>query len=473
MHYEAGGVRDLLQAIYAAIFGAGTGSVNSMFGVKDAEVDNDQTFGVLITDLSGAIVQATAIAPGTIAIHRVRANVDTEIVAATAASEAAGRVYYTYGFPNASWAVGDIYYLVFSGIVVTTIGDTFSYPDLFYWGRVTSEEATLTVVQDNQAKLTSATYGLAALKALIDTVDTVVDGIDTDTNSLIASLADGTNGLAAIKTAIGTRAAASDITAAHATTDGLITTVDTVVDAIKLKTDGLNFTGTDVKATLDGEAVTASSVTDKTGYSISGTKTTLDALQDISTASVNTEVDNALNTQVPASPTAGSLNDILSKAAGGNTFSKATDSLEAIRDLLDDIQDGSQTIQTIYNLAASLSPPRSSTGSTLLMDGTEKIIYEVSSAPGIQPFIQGYVLLPGVGSGSTTINTYVKVSSGGSYYLKDTGTFAHTTDRIVSIPWSQSTAGLPTFLRNVYGVKVTATQTAGVNQTLTFVFMLS
>jgi len=34
-----------------------------------------------------------------------------------------------------------------------------------------------------------------------------------------------------------------------------IDTVDTVVDAVKVKTDGLNFTGTDVKATLDGEAV--------------------------------------------------------------------------------------------------------------------------------------------------------------------------------------------------------------------------
>ncbi len=50
--------------------------------------------------------------------------------------------------------------------------------------------------------------------------------------------------------------------------------------------------------------------------------------------SINAEVDTALNTIVPASPTAGSLNDMLSKAAGGNTFVKATDSLEAISDKL-------------------------------------------------------------------------------------------------------------------------------------------
>lgn len=49
-------------------------------------------------------------------------------------------------------------------------------------------------------------------------------------------------------------------------------------------------------------------------------------------ASINAEVDTALNTAVPASPTVGSINDILSKASGGNTFSKATDSLEMLSD---------------------------------------------------------------------------------------------------------------------------------------------
>lgn len=49
-------------------------------------------------------------------------------------------------------------------------------------------------------------------------------------------------------------------------------------------------------------------------------------------ASVNTEVDSALNTAVPASPTADSLNDIMSKATGGNAFDKATDSLEMLSD---------------------------------------------------------------------------------------------------------------------------------------------
>lgn len=46
-----------------------------------------------------------------------------------------------------------------------------------------------------------------------------------------------------------------------------IATVDGVADAIKLKTDGLNFTGTDVKATLDGEEVTPTAAS-KTGYKL-------------------------------------------------------------------------------------------------------------------------------------------------------------------------------------------------------------
>jgi len=52
-------------------------------------------------------------------------------------------------------------------------------------------------------------------------------------------------------------------------------------------------------------------------------------------AEVNTEVDTALNTAVPATPTALSLNDILSELDGANTFDNTTDSLEAIRNQMD------------------------------------------------------------------------------------------------------------------------------------------
>jgi len=51
-------------------------------------------------------------------------------------------------------------------------------------------------------------------------------------------------------------------------------------------------------------------------------------------AEVNTEIDGALNTAVPDTPTANSLNDILSKLDGANTFDNTTDSLEAISEAL-------------------------------------------------------------------------------------------------------------------------------------------
>lgn len=54
-----------------------------------------------------------------------------------------------------------------------------------------------------------------------------------------------------------------------------VSAVGTLVSAIKAKTDGLNFTGADVKATLDGETVT---VGDKTGYKLAA-----DGLDTIST----------------------------------------------------------------------------------------------------------------------------------------------------------------------------------------------
>lgn len=52
------------------------------------------------------------------------------------------------------------------------------------------------------------------------------------------------------------------------------------ITAIKTKTDQLNFTGTDVKATLDSETVTVGTNNDKTGYALSSTPPTAAAIAD-------------------------------------------------------------------------------------------------------------------------------------------------------------------------------------------------
>jgi len=82
--------------------------------------------------------------------------------------------------------------------------------------------------------------------------------------------------------------------------------LDLLIDGIKTETDGID---AHVTAAVGG-------------------------LNDVSTAEVNTQVDTALNTAVPDTPTAKSLNDILSKADGANTFDNTTDSLEAIADAI-------------------------------------------------------------------------------------------------------------------------------------------
>jgi len=84
------------------------------------------------------------------------------------------------------------------------------------------------------------------------------------------------------------------------------------------------------------------SLTDKAGFTISGTITTLDGLENISTTEVNTEIDTALAdirldelinaTAGAVDPTIGSFMDQIMNKDGSQTFSQATDSLEAIVD---------------------------------------------------------------------------------------------------------------------------------------------
>jgi len=67
------------------------------------------------------------------------------------------------------------------------------------------------------------------------------------------------------------------------------------------------------------------------GDTIVDTNTVVNLLNDVSTAEVGTEVDSALNTAVPAVPTARSLNDIVEKD-GSSGFDDSKHSLEAIGD---------------------------------------------------------------------------------------------------------------------------------------------
>jgi hypothetical protein len=116
----------------------------------------------------------------------------------------------------------------------------------------------------------------------------------------------------------------------------------TAADNLEADYDG---TGYNKSASTIGTAAALTANNDKTGYSISGTKTTLDALNDVSTAEVNTEVDTALSDigldhLISAAVIGADITDdsiiaqMVSKSATADwdTFDNTTDSLEAITD---------------------------------------------------------------------------------------------------------------------------------------------
>ncbi|MCE5270810.1 hypothetical protein LLH00_05950 [bacterium] len=88
-------------------------------------------------------------------------------------------------------------------------------------------------------------------------------------------------------------------------------------------------------------------------------------------------LDALLDTQVPATPTAGSLRDILNKDTN-RTFSRATDSLEALRDLLDSMSgsgfsSGTDALRFLRALLDSMAGSGFSSGSHSLKALRDKI----------------------------------------------------------------------------------------------------
>jgi hypothetical protein len=172
-------------------------------------------------------------------------------------------------------------------------------------------------------------------------------------------------------------------------------------------------------------------------------------------AAINAEIDGALNSIVPAAPTAGSVNDILSIASGSNTFNKATDSLEAIANKLISVQGGTDTLYSIsQELLAILDVARDADSTTTTMDGSEQTLHEESAPTKLIQFLGGQIDLTNIaGARSLLVKVYVKLKSGGNYVqVSDDTAYAFTSANEVAI--------IPAFF-NRYGYKITATQTEG------------
>lgn len=132
--------------------------------------------------------------------------------------------------------------------------------------------------------------------------------------------------------------------AALAIVDG---NVDSILeDTNELQTNQGNWltaTGFSTHSAEDVWSVTTRALTDKAGFTISGTKTTLDDLNDISSGDVSTACGTALDTYDP--PTATEMASAFTEIKGA-TWSSATDTLEHIRDKQSDIEADTQDLQT-------------------------------------------------------------------------------------------------------------------------------
>ena len=295
---ERGARVDLLNQILANTTSlvSGSGSLRHQnFGVAAIDIDNLGIFGLILVKADGNIVSTAEITDvGTYTIDRVRAGVTTNIVAATANSETAGRVFFTYTFVSADWAIDDMVSITFSGVEVTIgAGPAYSYPDIPFFSLIVDQTAISTIVTSTEGTVTHVTHGNAALKVLIDAVQATADAIETDTQSI----------------------------------EGKVDTIDTVVDGIQTDldnaTDGLGA----IRTAVDDVQTDVTSIETK----VDTANTNILALNDVSKAEVNIEVDLALDTAVVTPPTTNALTDLLHKD-GSFTYDNTTDSNEAIAD---------------------------------------------------------------------------------------------------------------------------------------------
>lgn len=101
------------------------------------DIDSAVRYAVHLTNLNGDILTDAETAPGTYTVHRLRAGTDTEITAATAATEASGVISAVVDFSDGSWADADLGYIEFSGITATINEVTTELPVLRKSFRVT------------------------------------------------------------------------------------------------------------------------------------------------------------------------------------------------------------------------------------------------------------------------------------------------------------------------------------------------
>jgi len=240
----------------------GSGDINILFPDVDQPLSAIEFSLAELTDDFIADGEITAV--GTISIYRYRKGTDaawTVIVNGVApAGTAQGSINYSYNFPNASWAIGDMIQVHMTGVQVTVNAQIFTIPRKTVYGVV----GTNTLLQDwaNGGRLDLL---LDAIKAVTDVLPdagaltSIAQGADLTTHDTAikarftgvegATFATGTDSLEAISDKVALEATVAVVDGLHDVPTQDVATNLQMRDVIGNKTD--THDGTSIMSFLD------------------------------------------------------------------------------------------------------------------------------------------------------------------------------------------------------------------------------
>jgi len=261
-------------------------------------------------------------------------------------AKANGSVYCSYQFLAAEWAEGDMYKLTVTGITATIAGDTAYVPDMV-WSNVVTEfadlEAEVAKIPKSDSTVTWNSTALASIEA------EATDALEADGLDHLVAAADG-----------GTNPYPDSVVQESITAYMLSKNANPVATSYNNTTDSLEMLS-DKLGGMSGDGGAAQD--DSVKASLDLAHTDLDAIiTDISAA-------------VPEPPTANSLQDTLHKD-GSYTYDNTTDSLEAIRDVIDSLGLATTSVGRMQMVSTTIDLNQAAASYDLLTGTSQVVVLE-------------------------------------------------------------------------------------------------
>ena len=261
-------------------------------------------------------------------------------------AKANGKVSCAYQFLLAEWEMGDVYRLDLSGIKATVGGDVVFLQDMV-WSNIVVEAADL----ETTVNTINTVQGAEADAATLDDLSNVTTtSTEAKLRRLLLRLAPGAFA-ATIQGASQTNLAAMvGVLATYISASG--GAFSQVINPGSAARTNIELAFKDLSDILAGAGITTYPASAVPGNGVSIAQVVSKIYDLVTDTAIEADVNTSLNTIVPATPTAGALTDILSKAGGGNTFDKTTDSLEALADAITAASTG---IGTVFSIVKSVT----------------------------------------------------------------------------------------------------------------------